>query len=38
MLSDGTKAIEVEDTVGTYDIAEILEVPEQLLFDDKFVC
>lgn len=25
MLSDGTKAKEVEDTVGTYDIAEILE-------------
>ena len=25
MLSDGTKAIEVEDTVGTYDIAELLE-------------
>ncbi len=25
MLSDGTKAIEVEETVGTYDIAELLE-------------
>ena len=25
MLSDGTKAKEVEDTVGTYDIAELLE-------------
>lgn len=25
MLSDGTKAIEVEDKVGTYDIAELLE-------------
>ncbi len=25
MLSDGTKAIEVEDEVGTYDIAELLE-------------
>lgn len=25
MLSDGTKAIEVEDSVGTYDIAELLE-------------
>ncbi|WAA12207.1 heterodisulfide reductase-related iron-sulfur binding cluster [Fervidibacillus halotolerans] len=25
MLSDGTKAKEVEDTVGTYDVAEILE-------------
>ncbi|GKV69122.1 hypothetical protein NCCP2716_16200 [Sporosarcina sp. NCCP-2716] len=25
MLSDGTKAIEVEDRVGTYDIAELLE-------------
>ena len=25
MLSDGTKAKEVEETVGTYDIAEILE-------------
>ena len=25
MLSDGTKAKEVEDTVGTYDIAEFLE-------------
>ncbi|GEK33232.1 (Fe-S)-binding protein [Kurthia sibirica] len=25
MLSDGTKAIEVEDQVGTYDVAELLE-------------
>lgn len=25
MLSDGTKAVEVEDSVGTYDIAELLE-------------
>jgi len=25
MLSDGTKAKEVEDSVGTYDIAELLE-------------
>ena len=25
MLSDGTKAIEVEESVGTYDIAELLE-------------
>ncbi|MEK5039981.1 (Fe-S)-binding protein [Sporosarcina sp. FSL K6-3457] len=25
MLSDGTKAVEVEDKVGTYDIAELLE-------------
>ena len=25
MLSDGTKAKEVEETVGTYDIAELLE-------------
>ena len=25
MLSDGTKAIEVEDTVKTYDVAEVLE-------------
>ena len=25
MLSDGTKAKEVEDTVGTYDVAELLE-------------
>ena len=25
MLSDGTKAKEVEDKVGTFDIAEILE-------------
>lgn len=25
MISDGTKAIEVEDKVGTYDIAELLE-------------
>ena len=25
MLTDGTKAKEVEDTVGTYDIAELLE-------------
>ena len=25
MLSDGTKAVEVEDEVGTYDIAELLE-------------
>ena len=25
MLSDGTKAKEVEDTVNTYDVAEILE-------------
>lgn len=25
MLSDGTKAIEVEDHIGTYDIAELLE-------------
>ncbi|ARK24475.1 hypothetical protein SporoP37_07190 [Sporosarcina sp. P37] len=25
MMSDGTKAIEVEDSVGTYDIAELLE-------------
>ena len=25
MLSDGTKAKEVDDTVGTFDIAEILE-------------
>jgi hypothetical protein len=25
MLSDGTKAKEVEDQVGTYDIAELLE-------------
>ncbi|REB05928.1 4Fe-4S dicluster domain-containing protein [Sporosarcina sp. BI001-red] len=25
MLSDGTKAMEVEETVGTYDIAELLE-------------
>ncbi|WAA09633.1 heterodisulfide reductase-related iron-sulfur binding cluster [Fervidibacillus albus] len=25
MISDGTKAKEVEDTVGTYDVAEILE-------------
>lgn len=26
MLSDGTKAKEVEDTVGTYDVAELLEL------------
>ncbi|MDR4252414.1 hypothetical protein, partial [Bacillus pumilus] len=25
MLSDGTKAKEVEDTISTYDVAEILE-------------
>lgn len=25
MLSDGTKAKEVEETVGTYDVAELLE-------------
>lgn len=25
MLSDGTKAVEVEDKVGTYDVAELLE-------------
>ena len=25
MLSDGTKAKEVEDSVGTYDVAELLE-------------
>ena len=26
MLSDGTKAKEVEDEVGTYDVAELLEM------------
>lgn len=26
MLSDGTKAKEVEETVGTYDVAELLEM------------
>jgi hypothetical protein len=25
MLSDGTKAKEVEDKIGTYDVAELLE-------------
>ncbi|WP_342473129.1 heterodisulfide reductase-related iron-sulfur binding cluster [Metasolibacillus sp. FSL H7-0170] len=34
MLSDGTKAKEVEDTVGTFDIAEILE---RAVFGDKVV-
>lgn len=32
MLSDGTKAKEVEETVGTYDIAELLE---RSVFGDK---
>ena len=26
MLSDGTKAKEVDETVGTYDVAELLEM------------
>src|SRR5690606_25917587 len=26
MISDGTKAVEVEDKVGTYDVAELLEL------------
>lgn len=44
MLSDGTKAIEVEEQVGTYDIAELLErsifgdeqvVPEETIEDES---
>ena len=45
MLSDGTKAKEVEDTIGTYDIAELLEravfgtpeaapVPEEVVVEE----
>lgn len=34
MLSDGTKAIEVEDTIATYDIAELLE---RSIFGEDFV-
>ncbi|MBF4501438.1 (Fe-S)-binding protein [Savagea sp. SN6] len=34
MISDGTKAIEVEDQVGTYDIAELLE---RSIFGEDYV-
>ena len=34
MLSDGTKAVEVEDSIGTYDIAELLE---RSIFGEDFV-